>query len=237
MRCARRWLHNFFLCGHTNRPCSDVCCLPLFFFRSGGATKATCGRRFKVLFIPCAALNAVRSRPRCFPYIVFARTSPAARHRQLNYFYRKEPAKCIEMCTTLGIRFRPKTRVKQREQVGTALEEQPPPPPRHYFSARQIVLILRSVLWPLLFVCVRYGSVLLLPPPFSPRLGVTCIRRPIPTRQKFASPAVMVARFRYCIYGVQFDVSRTFFVRHGAREMRIRQLTQTCMHTRCRCCF
>ncbi|CAB1121217.1 unnamed protein product [Ectocarpus sp. CCAP 1310/34] len=38
------------------------------------------------------------------------------RRRQLNYYFRKEPKECLEMCAALGIRFRPKTKVRGREQ-------------------------------------------------------------------------------------------------------------------------
>eukprot|EP00752_Nemacystus_decipiens_P004150 g3798.t1 len=38
------------------------------------------------------------------------------RRRNLNYYYRKEPKECLEMCAALGIRFRPKGKVRGREQ-------------------------------------------------------------------------------------------------------------------------
>eukprot|EP00904_Undaria_pinnatifida_P010430 jgi/Undpi1/6517/HiC_scaffold_20.g08996.m1 len=38
------------------------------------------------------------------------------RRRQLNYYFRTDSKGCLEMCATLGIRFRPKTRVRGREQ-------------------------------------------------------------------------------------------------------------------------
>ncbi|CAM9249956.1 unnamed protein product, partial [Hapterophycus canaliculatus] len=37
------------------------------------------------------------------------------RRRNLNYYFRKDPKECLEMCATLGIRFRPKTKVRGRE--------------------------------------------------------------------------------------------------------------------------
>lgn len=40
--------------------------------------------------------------------------------RNLNYYFRKEPKECLEMCATLGIRFRPKTKVRGREDVRSA---------------------------------------------------------------------------------------------------------------------
>lgn len=44
-------------------------------------------------------------------------TGPYWCHRNLNYYFRKEPKECLEMCAALGIRFRPKTKVRGREQV------------------------------------------------------------------------------------------------------------------------
>lgn len=127
MRCARCCVHFFFV--WTHRPSLQRCMLsPAFFFvgfRECHQNDVRSSLQGCIHTLPCVERRTLA--PTLFPpHCVCAYV---ARHRQLNYFYRKEPAKCVEMCTTLGIRFRPKTRVKQREQVGTALEEQPPPPP------------------------------------------------------------------------------------------------------------
>lgn len=37
--------------------------------------------------------------------------------RHLNFYFNEDPRACLDMCNALGIRFRPKTKVRSREQV------------------------------------------------------------------------------------------------------------------------